>query len=132
MNEPLNSVFKKASSRLKLLNRIRNNVTPLVAYSIYNMLIKPLMTYCSPILLRISRHHVEKFQTAVFYSFPRFSLAMLNQIYKFLPCAPCFIRNIHVEISNKSPIMQRLAIECEHLGFWQTKPFFHSKCYSPK
>lgn len=58
----LTTVFKKATSRLKLLLRIRVNVTPAVVFCIYNVIGKSQMTQCSSILLELSRHWVEKFE----------------------------------------------------------------------
>lgn len=62
LHEHLTTVFKKATSRLKLLQRIRDNLTPHVAFCIYNVMIKSQMTHCSTILLGLSRHWVEKLE----------------------------------------------------------------------
>ena len=44
-------LYKRISSRIKLLKRIRNNLTPFAAESVYKMMIQPLMFYCSNIFL---------------------------------------------------------------------------------
>ena len=56
LHEHLTKVFKKATSRLKLMQRVRVNLTPYVAFCIYNVMIKSQMTHCSSILLGLSRH----------------------------------------------------------------------------
>ena len=58
----LQTMYKSTSSRLMLLKRIRNTISPHVATSIYNMMIKPKITYCSTIYLRISQHHKSKIE----------------------------------------------------------------------
>ena len=47
MNQHIENVFKRASSRIKLLRKIRHSVTPYVAETIYKKMILPLMLYCS-------------------------------------------------------------------------------------
>ena len=47
LTEHLSSTYKKASGRLYLLGRIRNQLTRKAASAIYNSLLLPLFTYCS-------------------------------------------------------------------------------------
>ena len=44
-------LYKRVSSRIKLLKRIRNDLTPHAAEQIYKMMILPLILYCSNIHL---------------------------------------------------------------------------------
>ena len=53
-NDQINKIYKKASNRLHLLNRIRCNVNPYSALSIYHSMIEPIIMYCSPLYLGIS------------------------------------------------------------------------------
>ena len=46
MTQHMENVFKRASSRIKLLRRIRHNVNPYVEETIYKMMILPVMLYC--------------------------------------------------------------------------------------
>ena len=46
LQEQINKVYKKASNRLKLLQRIRPNISPHVAEKIYNVMIRPVLLYC--------------------------------------------------------------------------------------
>ena len=62
LHEHLSTIFKKATSHLKLLQRVRVNLTPHVAFCIYNVMIKSQMTQCSAILLRLSCHWIEKLE----------------------------------------------------------------------
>ena len=44
------------------MQRVRVNLTPYVAFCIYNVMIKSQMTHCSSVLLGLSRHWVEKLE----------------------------------------------------------------------
>ena len=44
-------IYKKISSRIKLLNRIRSDISPYVAESIFRMTIAPIFYYCSNIFI---------------------------------------------------------------------------------
>lgn len=55
-------IFKKASSRTKLLSRIRHNINPFTAESIYNLMILPLMLYCSNIFVDIPESKKQLFE----------------------------------------------------------------------
>ena len=46
LQEQINKVYTKASNRLKLLQRIRPNISPHVAEKIYNVMIRPVLLYC--------------------------------------------------------------------------------------
>ena len=47
----LEITYKKAMSRTKLLTRIRQNLTPYAAESIYKVMIRPLFLYCNSLML---------------------------------------------------------------------------------
>ena len=50
-NQHFEKVYKKTSGRLKLLRRLRSYLTVESAYSIYSMMILPLLTYRSTVKL---------------------------------------------------------------------------------
>ena len=54
--------YKKASGRIRLLKRIRHNISPSTAASIYQMMIQPIIFYCNNILVNIPDSHAKKFQ----------------------------------------------------------------------
>ena len=60
-NDQLEKTIKKAASRLKLLYRIRQNINPSTAETIYKMMILPML-YCSSIYLKLSTINQEKFE----------------------------------------------------------------------
>ena len=62
MNEHLEKIYKKAMSRTKLLARIRHNISPCVAETIYKVMILPQMLYCSNIMLRMSNTQKLQFE----------------------------------------------------------------------
>ena len=47
----LEKTYKKAMSRTKLLTRIRQNLTPYAAESIYEVMIRPIFLYCNNLML---------------------------------------------------------------------------------
>ena len=54
MSEHLEKVFKKASSRLRLLSRMRRSLTRAAAETIYKAIILPTILYCSNSVLKVS------------------------------------------------------------------------------
>ena len=62
LHQHFDNVYKKASARVKLLSRIRENVTPYVAESIYESMIRPLLLYCYPLQLSLPQGTVSKLQ----------------------------------------------------------------------
>ncbi len=62
MKEHLSKTYKKVLSRTKLLARIRHNVSPWVAETIYKVMILPQMLYCSNIMLGMSNTHKTQFE----------------------------------------------------------------------
>jgi hypothetical protein len=58
--EHLATTYKKASGRLYLLNRLRNDLTVKASLSIYNSLLLPLFTYCSILTCNSSNTYQEK------------------------------------------------------------------------
>ena len=56
-------IYKRISSRIKLLAKIRHSITPLVAESIFTAMINPLFFYCYPIYSGISMTWKIKFQS---------------------------------------------------------------------
>ena len=55
-------VYKKASSRVKLLSRIRKNISLYVAETIYKVMIEPILFYCNNVILGISDSTAARFQ----------------------------------------------------------------------
>ena len=60
--EHLNKIQKKAASRVRLLSRIRHNIGPYTAETIYKMMILPVMLYCSNIFIDLPNCHKLKFE----------------------------------------------------------------------
>ena len=52
MQEHFNSTYKRASSRLSLLSKMRNLLTDEAAKKIYSTMILPVMTYCCLVNLK--------------------------------------------------------------------------------
>ena len=61
-SEHLNKTLKKASSRVRLLSRIRHNIGPITAETIYKMMIVPVMLYCSNVFVNLPNCHKQKFE----------------------------------------------------------------------
>ena len=55
-------MYKKVSSRIKLLARVRMNISPTTAETIYKIMILPLFLYCSNINIGISDSHKSKLE----------------------------------------------------------------------
>ena len=62
MKAHLEKTYKKVLSRTKLLARIRHNISPWVAETIYKVMILPQMLYCSNIMLGMSNTHKLQFE----------------------------------------------------------------------
>ena len=62
MKVHLEKTYKKVLSRTKLLARIRHNISPWVAETIYKVMILPQMLYCSNIMLGMSNTHKIQFE----------------------------------------------------------------------
>ena len=60
--EHLENTLKKASARVKLLSRIRQNINPSTAETIYKMMILPVMLYCNNVYLNLSITNQQKFE----------------------------------------------------------------------
>ena len=60
--EHIEKTLKKASSRVKLLSRIRPNLTPYAAETIYRVMILPLLIYCSNIFIDMSPSKKQQFE----------------------------------------------------------------------
>ena len=60
--EHFEKTLKKASSRVKLLSRIRPNLMPHAAESIYRVMILPLLIYCNNIFRELSPSKKERFK----------------------------------------------------------------------
>ena len=61
-NSHFDRVYKRISSRIALLRRIRFSISPTVANSIYTAMINPLFLYCYPIFSGINTTWSLKFQ----------------------------------------------------------------------
>ena len=55
-------VYKKASSRVKLLSRICKNIGSYVAETIHKVIIEPVLFYCNNVMLGISDSTTARFQ----------------------------------------------------------------------
>ena len=55
-------VYKKAPSRVKLLSRIRKNISAYVAETIYKVMIEPVLFYCNSVVIGISDSTAARFQ----------------------------------------------------------------------
>ena len=55
-------IYKEAMRRVKLLYRVRSDVSPLVAQSIYETMMQPILLYCSNLFLGDSVSSIAKFQ----------------------------------------------------------------------
>ena len=62
LHEYLATVYKKASSRLKLLKRVRSNLTSEIAGKIYHSMIQPIVTYCPTVFLGLPTYQKAKIQ----------------------------------------------------------------------
>ena len=62
MNENFQSKYKKLSSRLRLLSKLRSNLTYHAAKTIYNSIVVPVFTYCGIVNLNLPRTSVEKLE----------------------------------------------------------------------
>ena len=60
--EHLEKTLNKASSSVKLLSRIRQNINPSTAETIYKMMILPVMLYCNNVYLNLSITNQQKFE----------------------------------------------------------------------
>lgn len=56
-------VYKKASARVKLLSRIREQIGPHVAESIYKAMIRPILMYCYQLQLGLPEGTIDKLQS---------------------------------------------------------------------
>ena len=61
-NDHLEKTFKKISSRIKLLSRVRQNISPYTAETIYKVMILPFMLYCSNVFVGITQSKKQKFE----------------------------------------------------------------------
>lgn len=62
LNEHYSKVYKKICSRIYLLKKLRHQISPVVANSIYNALIKPIFHYCYPVYCNQSNSWKMKFE----------------------------------------------------------------------
>lgn len=60
--EYLQKLYKKGSTRLKLLSTVRESISPYVAETIYCAMIEPVLMYCSAVLLGDERQCCHKLQ----------------------------------------------------------------------
>lgn len=62
LNDHLDSIRKKVSSKICLLGRIRNKINIQTAITIYNATILPQFDYCSSVLFQCNECQVKKLQ----------------------------------------------------------------------
>ena len=60
--EYLKKTLKKASSRVRMLSRIRQNIRPFTAEKICKIMVLPVMLYCNNVLLNLSDKYKQKFE----------------------------------------------------------------------
>ena len=63
MSMQIDKIYKPASNRVKLLQKIRPNIAPLVAEKIYNVMIMPVPFYCYPVYLCIVENAKKKLES---------------------------------------------------------------------
>ena len=66
LNDHLQSMYKRVSSRLNMLRKIRHQISPSVAEVIFNAMIQPLVFYCYPVFSCMSNTWSDKFES-LFY-----------------------------------------------------------------
>ena len=62
-NEHLEKTIKMISSRIKLLSRVRQNISPYTAETIYKVMILPVMLYCSNVFVGMTQSKKQRFET---------------------------------------------------------------------
>ena len=55
LNDHFNRSYKKATTRLLFLSKLRSQLTPEAAVSVYNCMILPIITYCSLVSLHVTK-----------------------------------------------------------------------------
>ena len=65
--------IKKATSRVKLLSRIRHNISPYTAETIYKVTILPILLYCNNVFL-----HMAPSKKMVYENIQRRALKVIN------------------------------------------------------
>ena len=60
MHSQFDATFKKATSRLRLLSKIRPNLNLNAAKAIYNCMILPILTYCGVLNLNLTQTQLNK------------------------------------------------------------------------
>ena len=63
MSMQIDKIYKRASNRVKLLQRIRPNISPLVAEKVYSVMIRPVLLYCYPVYLCVGESAKKKLQS---------------------------------------------------------------------
>ena len=63
LNDNFEKSYKKASSRMRLLHKLRKNLTEDAAHKVYSMMILPLVTYCSIAHLKLTTTQSKKLQS---------------------------------------------------------------------
>ena len=63
LNSHLEAMYKRVSSRLNMLRKIRHQISPSVAETIFNSMIQPLIFYCYPVFSHMSNTWLEKFES---------------------------------------------------------------------
>ena len=58
----IHQLCKSTSSKIKLLKRIRSNISANVATTIYTSMVKPKLLYCSILYLSLSDHHLNRLE----------------------------------------------------------------------
>ena len=72
-SDHLEKTIKKATSRIKLLSRIRHNISPYTAETIYKVTILPILLYCNNVFL-----HMAPSKKALFENIQKRALKVIN------------------------------------------------------
>ena len=63
MSMQIDKTYKRALNRVQLPQRIRPNISPLVAEKIYSAMIRPVLLYCYPVYLCVGESAKKKLQS---------------------------------------------------------------------
>ena len=72
-SDHLEKTIKKTTSRIKLLSRIRHNISPYTAETIYKVTILPILLYCNSVFL-----HMPPSKKALFENIQKRALKVIN------------------------------------------------------
>ena len=62
-NDHFNTLYKKASSRIRLMHRLNKHLTAKASLSVYQSVVVPLLTYCGVVNINLSNTQIKKLQS---------------------------------------------------------------------